>query len=58
MPGATPEGDIYPCHQFIGIPEFKMGNVQGSGLDKTVRERIAGNTLANKNAVTVGQILL
>jgi uncharacterized protein len=44
----TPEGDIYPCHQFIGIPEFKMGNVQGSGLDKTVRERFAGNTLANK----------
>jgi uncharacterized protein len=25
----TPEGDIYPCHQFIGLNdgEFKMGNV-------------------------------
>ena len=23
----TPEGDIYPCHQFVGQEEFKMGNV-------------------------------
>ncbi len=23
----TPEGDIYPCHQFVGQPEFRMGNV-------------------------------
>ncbi len=44
----TPEGDVFPCHQFIGIPEFKMGNVRGSELDKTVREKFAGNTLAHK----------
>lgn len=24
---ATPEGDLYPCHQFVGIDEFKMGTV-------------------------------
>lgn len=29
----TPEGDIYPCHQFVGMEEFKMGNV-GEGLVK------------------------
>ena len=23
----TPTGDLYPCHQFVGIPEFKMGTV-------------------------------
>ncbi|MFT5874661.1 MAG: hypothetical protein ACI8WT_003631 [Clostridium sp.] len=23
----TPEGDIYPCHQFVGNTEFLMGNV-------------------------------
>lgn len=23
----TPEGDIYPCHQFVGRPEFKLGDV-------------------------------
>ncbi len=23
----TPEGDLYPCHQFVGDENFKMGNV-------------------------------
>ena len=23
----TPWGDLYPCHQFVGIPEFLMGDV-------------------------------
>ncbi len=23
----TPEGDLYPCHQFVGDDKFKMGNV-------------------------------
>lgn len=23
----TPEGDIYPCHQFVGDEKFKLGNV-------------------------------
>jgi uncharacterized protein len=23
----SPEGDIYPCHQFVGNPDFKLGNV-------------------------------
>lgn len=23
----TPEGDLYPCHQYVGIDEFLMGNV-------------------------------
>ncbi|MCT4564002.1 MAG: thioether cross-link-forming SCIFF peptide maturase [Maledivibacter sp.] len=23
----TPEGDIYPCHQFVGNTDFSMGNV-------------------------------
>ncbi len=32
----TPEGDLYPCHQFVGIPEFKMGTVDTGiiNLDK------------------------
>ncbi|NLI61453.1 MAG: thioether cross-link-forming SCIFF peptide maturase [Clostridiales bacterium] len=29
----SPEGDIYPCHQFVGQPEFIMGNVY-KGIDK------------------------
>ncbi|MDO4772572.1 MAG: thioether cross-link-forming SCIFF peptide maturase [Bacillota bacterium] len=23
----TPEGDVYPCHQFVGQEEFKLGNL-------------------------------
>lgn len=23
----TPSGELYPCHQFVGLPEFKMGSV-------------------------------
>ena len=22
----TPDGDIYPCHQFVGKEEYRMGN--------------------------------
>ncbi len=29
----TPEGDVYPCHQFVGQDEFKLGNIM-EGLDK------------------------
>ena len=23
----TPSGDLYPCHQFVGLPDFLIGNV-------------------------------
>jgi len=29
----TPEGDIYPCHQFVGVAEKKMGNVHTGKFD-------------------------
>lgn len=29
----TPEGDLYPCHQFAGLEEFRLGNVF-TGIDK------------------------
>lgn len=29
----TPEGDLYPCHQFVGDEKFKMGNVHQGDLD-------------------------
>lgn len=30
----TPEGDIYPCHQFVGNESFKMGSVFGGDIDQ------------------------
>ncbi len=34
----TPWGDLYPCHQFVGIPEYLMGNVFDGILKKEIRE--------------------
>lgn len=30
----TPWGDLYPCHQFVGMEQFKLGNVD-SGVTNT-----------------------
>jgi len=30
----TPEGDLYPCHQFVGYEQFCLGNLE-SGIIKT-----------------------
>ncbi|MCC8191538.1 MAG: thioether cross-link-forming SCIFF peptide maturase [Ruminococcus sp.] len=37
----TPDGDIYPCHQFVGIPEFKMGNLEDGTFDIEMKKRFA-----------------
>ncbi|MDD3243054.1 MAG: thioether cross-link-forming SCIFF peptide maturase [Eubacteriales bacterium] len=29
----TPEGDIYPCHQFVGETDFKLGSVLDGSYD-------------------------
>lgn len=44
----TPEGDIYPCHQFIGEKEFYMGNVDSGLLDHNVQDIFQTNHLENK----------
>ncbi len=31
----TPWGDLYPCHQFVGIEEFLLGNVDDGIVNKT-----------------------
>jgi len=43
----TPEGDIYPCHQFVGMAEFKMGSVYDEGLNRDIRD-----TFKNSNVYT------
>lgn len=37
----TPEGGIYPCHQFVGNEEWKMGNVMDGTLDLGMKNRFA-----------------
>lgn len=29
----TPEGDMYPCHQFVGNEEFRLGNILNEELN-------------------------
>lgn len=44
----TPEGDIYPCHQFVGMEEFKLGNVHDdAGFNKEIQQ-----TFKNTNVYT------
>lgn len=33
MLAATPSGDLYPCHRYVGMEGFKVGNVSEGGLN-------------------------
>lgn len=37
----TPEGDIFPCHQFVGDDSWKMGNVLDGTFDLDKKETFA-----------------
>ena len=44
----TPEGDLYPCHQFVGNSEWKMGSVTADTIDETIKERFALTNVYSK----------
>ncbi len=44
----TPEGDIYPCHQFVGDTEWKMGNVHSQEFDEVMQTKFANNNIFTK----------
>jgi uncharacterized protein len=37
-----PDGSIYPCYRFVGMPEYVMGNVRGRPSQKELAESPAG----------------
>ncbi|MDD7516325.1 thioether cross-link-forming SCIFF peptide maturase [Ruminococcus flavefaciens] len=37
----TPDGDIFPCHQFVGIDEYKMGNIDEGTFDQEMKADFA-----------------
>ncbi len=45
----TPEGDIYPCHQFVGKEEYRLGNVHEDGFNMEVSEQFAGLNVYTRN---------
>ena len=44
----APNGDIYPCHQFVGEKEYCMGNVQSGVIDESIRDIFASTDLTTK----------
>lgn len=44
----TPDGDVYPCHQFVGHEEWKMGSVFDLSIDSVMKEKFAKSTVYGK----------
>ncbi len=36
----TPDGDIYPCHQFVGNKDFLMGDIYNGMHNKKMVNRV------------------
>ncbi len=46
----TPEGDLYPCHQFVGMEDFKMGNVNlKTEINSSVRDMFVKENIYTKS---------
>ncbi len=46
----TPDGDIYPCHQFVGQEEYKMGNLADGTFREEIKKEFAGAHVYSKPA--------
>ncbi|NLU51489.1 MAG: thioether cross-link-forming SCIFF peptide maturase [Clostridiaceae bacterium] len=44
----TPEGDLYPCHQFVGQKEFLLGNIFDGLNNSTIREEFIESNVYTK----------
>ena len=44
----TPTGDLYPCHQFVGKTEFKMGTVDTGVVNTDIRHNFEQCNVYNK----------
>ncbi len=44
----TPDGEIYPCHQFVGNPDFLMGYVHSGITNRHIKEDFSKAHLLNK----------
>ena len=41
-------GDIYPCHQFVGKAKYILGNVFNEGLNENIRDKFCANLLTKE----------
>jgi len=44
----TPDGDIYPCHQFVGIEKYKMGNLEEGTFNEDMKYEFSQSHIYNK----------
>lgn len=44
----TPDGDLYPCHQFVGNEDFKMGDVYTGITKEDIRESFERSNVYTK----------
>ena len=44
----TPDGDIYPCHQFVGLEEYKMGNLDEGTFNLDMKAEFAESHVYTK----------
>ncbi|MDD7430101.1 MAG: thioether cross-link-forming SCIFF peptide maturase, partial [Oscillospiraceae bacterium] len=45
----TPDGDIYPCHQFVGCDGYKMGNIIEGTFNHDIKKEFAAAHIYTKN---------
>lgn len=44
----TPDGGIYPCHQFVGYENWRMGNLKDGSFDAAMKKRFSKATVYQK----------
>ena len=44
----TPWGDFYPCHQFVGEADYKMGNVDDGTFNREMKSDFAKTHIYSK----------
>ena len=45
----SPEGDLYPCHQFVGEEDYKMGTVETGIIRPELAERFQTHNVLKKD---------
>jgi uncharacterized protein len=46
----TPQGDLYPCHQFVGEPSYRMGSVREGVTNTSLRDTFKNTGLYTRPA--------
>lgn len=44
----TPQGDVYPCHQFVGKEEYKLGSIYDDSYDAVLGKKFKMSHIYNK----------